>query len=81
MGRPQWQLDLIAKELKKNPNDRLFMGIPERWHRDPTWRCENGHISKLFLGSGICLKCNQTVWLTFPEDMIEDTDLPPGASR
>lgn len=84
MGRPQWQIDLIAQELKIHP--RLTYGLPDRWLDDPTWRCINRHVSKRYLstsaGDAVCFKCRADVWLTFPEDTdVEDTDLPPGVSR
>lgn len=52
-----------------------FMGIPDRWFENATWRCENGHISKIFLKTeklgDICLICLNHVHLTFPEDCEE----------
>ncbi len=52
---------------------RMFMGIPDRWYEDLTFRCEHGHISKMVLksealGDRVCLKCHTPVWITFPED-------------
>lgn len=68
MSKPQIILDAIAKETGP-----LFQGLPERWLDDPTWRCENGHVSKRFLksdglGRDACLECHGKVWLTFPGD-------------
>lgn len=50
-----------------------FMGMPDRWLDDPTWRCANGHVSKRYLkseelGRAACLECRAQIWLTFPED-------------
>ncbi len=54
----------------------FFMGLPDRWFDDVTWRCTNGHISKCFLKSEVkgdlCLACGAAVLITFPED-VEDT--------
>lgn len=58
---------------------RLFLGIPDRWLDDPTFRCVNGHVSKRILKSEVkgdlCLECGGAVVATFPED--SDGPLPP----
>lgn len=52
-----------------------FLGIPERWLDDPTWKCPNGHISKIFLKSesrgDLCLACFQPVHLCDPNEKEE----------
>jgi len=58
----------------------MFMGKPDRWYEDPHWRCENGHVSTMYLkseaiGCAVCLACFKPVWLTFPEDI--EGPLPP----
>lgn len=52
-----------------------FMGFPDRWWDDPTFRCVNNHVSKSGLkvesrGALCCLAagCREVLWLTFPED-------------
>lgn len=66
--RPDWQLKAMAKETGAK-----FMGFPERWFDDLTWRCENGHVSKVYLkseglGRAACLECSAPIWMTYPED-------------
>jgi hypothetical protein len=68
MSRPQVIIE--ADEKETGPR---FMGLPDRWYDNPTWRCENGHVSKRYLKSekyngNVCLACFSSVWLTFPED-------------
>lgn len=67
MTKPQIIIDADKKETGSR-----FMGFPERWLDDATWRCENGHVSKMFLKSevkgDVCLACQKPIWLTFPED-------------
>jgi hypothetical protein len=52
--------------------EETFLGIPERWLDDPTWKCSNGHISKIFLKSelcgDLCLACFQPVRLCDPNE-------------
>lgn len=52
-----------------------FLGIPDRWLDDPTWKCSNGHISKSFLKSesrgDLCLACFQPVRLCDPNEKEE----------
>jgi hypothetical protein len=50
-----------------------FLGIPERWLDNPTWKCSNGHISKRFLksealGYDACLTCFKPVKLCDPDE-------------
>lgn len=65
---------MISKieKYKNIETGKFFMGIPERWMDDPTWRCINNHVSKRFLKSekkgDCCLKCGANCYLTFPED-------------
>lgn len=63
------QLTLIAN-AEDGP---FFVGRPERWWDDPTWRCLNDHVSKRYLkseelGANVCLACREPITLTFPED-------------
>jgi hypothetical protein len=48
-----------------------FMGIPERWLDDPTWLCENGHVSKWYVKSeergDLCPACRRPVRLCDPD--------------
>ena len=30
---------------------KVFLGIPERWYDTPKWRCQNNHISTIYLKS------------------------------
>lgn len=60
----------VAEAREAGPR---FLNRPWRWWDNPTWRCRLGHVSKRFLkseavGAGLCLKCGEYVWLTFPED-------------
>lgn len=53
-----------------------FLGIPERWLDDPTWKCPNGHISRRFLKSeahqtDLCLACMEPVRLCDPDEREE----------
>jgi hypothetical protein len=64
-------IDII--EADQHESGPRFLGAPERWLDDPTWRCENGHVSKRYLkserlGRSACLECEGHLWLTFPED-------------
>ena len=50
-----------------------FLGVPERWLDDPTWKCANGHISKRYLksealGQNVCLECRTPVRLCDPNE-------------
>lgn len=62
-----------------------FMGRPERWWEDPTWRCQNEHVSKRYLGSeergGLCLACQEPVFLSFPEDVDGPLVAPRDSGR
>lgn len=69
--RPLWQQEAISQE--KANGEIFFLGLPDRWMENPTWRCENGHMSKFFIkseafGGDCCPKCMNFCWLTFPED-------------
>ncbi len=50
----------------------LFLGIPDRWLDNVTFRCIHGHVSKCILKSeeqgDLCLACYGPVLITFPED-------------
>ena len=52
--------------------EETFLGIPERWLDDPTWKCSNGHVSKIFLKSeekgDLCLACLEPVRLCDPDE-------------
>lgn len=61
--------------LRKEECDRgvpSFLGIPDRWYDSARWRCENNHVSRIFLdkecGGDCCIACGERVMLTFPED-------------
>lgn len=49
----------------------LFMGLPDAWYEHPTWACENGHISHLYLKSerlgDVCLACRKPIVLIPPD--------------
>lgn len=50
-----------------------FMGWPDRWWEDHSWRCINDHVSIRVLmsearGGDVCLACYAPLHLTFPED-------------
>jgi hypothetical protein len=67
----QKQLRLIAnKEIAAGAEE--FMGWPARWIDDWTVRCINDHVSKRVLRSSlkgnVCLKCEEPINITFPED-------------
>jgi hypothetical protein len=53
--------------------EEMFLGIPERWLDDPTWKCDNGHVSKRFLKSetrgDLCLACLAPVRLCDPDEV------------
>lgn len=51
----------------------MWFDSPSRWYDEgPTWRCENDHVSRIYLKSeeegDICLACHKPLVLTFPED-------------
>lgn len=50
----------------------MFLGLPDRWQEKPKFRCASGHISTTILKSEVmgdlCLKCQESCQLTFPED-------------
>lgn len=53
-----------------------FMGLPERWLDDPTWKCPNGHVSKWYIkseakGGDVCPAsgCGEFVRLCAPEEV------------
>lgn len=64
-------LKLIEKEIEKT-NCNTWYKKPERWWDDPTWRCTNNHVNKIYLKSEekgcVCVKCGNYICLTFPED-------------
>ncbi len=68
------------KEIERLAGAKMFMDIPDRWFEDPSWRCENGHVSSTFLKSerdgDRCLACHGRVKLTFPEDREGDPPVP-----
>lgn len=64
---------MTREEALAREEGPFFMGVPERWLDDPTWRCASGHVSKRYLkseatGRDLCLACRAPVRLTFPED-------------
>ena len=66
--RPQIIIDAL-----KNENGPTFLGLPERWLDNPTFRCEGGHVRTWYikserLGYSACKKKKKMVWTTFPED-------------
>ncbi len=50
----------------------FFFGIPDAWFERRKFRCGNGHVSTSILTSetrgDLCLACQTTVRITFPED-------------
>ena len=36
----------IIENALKNENGPFFLGLPERWLDNPTFRCEGGHVMK-----------------------------------
>jgi hypothetical protein len=59
----------------------MFMGKPDRWYEQPHWRCQTGHVTRMYLkkdpGGSVCLTCGETVYLTFPEDVSGPLQIPP----
>lgn len=56
-----------------------FLDMPERWLRDPKWRCSRGHVMTMYIKSerlcdNVCSTCAAPVWLTFPEDTERTID-------
>jgi hypothetical protein len=77
---------LLRKKAEQN-GDPMFLSIPSAWFHKPgpKFRCANDHVSTAILKSSVkgdlCLACNESVMMTFPED--EDGPLPlvQGLSR
>jgi hypothetical protein len=76
---------LKIKELRKKEaaaDAPTFLGIPERWYDDLTFRCVNGHVSCRYLKSelhgDLCLACGEYVMMTFPEDVEDAPPKPEG---
>jgi hypothetical protein len=50
----------------------MFMGLPDRWYEDLTFRCINNHVSKRILKNShsgdLCFRCFEGTIITFPED-------------
>lgn len=68
MSRPE-----IISTALKNERGPFFLGIPERWFDNPTYRCVNGHVMSWYikseeLGRPACPSCKGQIWTTFPED-------------
>lgn len=65
-----WRQIHIEKAIQAG--EPMFLGLPEHWCENPLWRCLNGHLSRMLLGSevlgDVCLACYEPVILTFPED-------------
>ena len=83
MEEPKLMSDIeqLASSLIKIGNKeggQMFMGKPDRWWKNPHFRCLNDHVSSLYLKTeykgAICLECFAPVLLTFPED--NDGPLP-----
>lgn len=72
-------LDNKIKQIGIKEGGPMWFGKPDRWYDSLTWRCENNHVSKVFLKSAergdLCLACYKPVYLTFPED-VDGTELP-----
>lgn len=78
---------LITSRESMSPADRLviwrnsqitgelFMDLPDAWYDNPTWACENGHISKRYLKSeklgDVCLACSKPILLV-PTETTEE---------
>jgi hypothetical protein len=77
-----WHLDQIARAEAKS-GEPMFMGVPDRWFDDLTFRCTTGHVSKTILKTDRgdeCLACRAPVRITFPEDAETDPPTPIGAT-
>lgn len=80
--KPDWNKDIKDKaEAERLAGGKMFRGLPDRWYESPgpQWRCENGHVSKMYpkseaYGASLCLKCFTRVVLTFPEDHEKTVD-------
>ena len=66
------QLQAIALAEFDHPGGRI---VPDRWMRDPHWRCTELHVGVRFNrdshGLRVCpvVDCGAPVQLTFPEDV------------
>src|SRR4051812_155104 len=74
------ELKRIAK-MEERAGQPMFMGKPDRWYDKPHWRCQQGHVSLIYLkrdpGGAVCLACYETVYLTFPEDSDGELESRP----
>lgn len=71
MDTHQLQEKLLAIGVAEG--GEMFLGKPDRWYKEPLWRCVNNHVSLNYLkseqcGRALCLECFEPVMLTFPED-------------
>jgi hypothetical protein len=63
--------------------DRMFLGIPDFWFEKPgpKFRCMNDHVSGFILKSeergDLCLECQESVLMTFPDDKDGEFDDVP----
>lgn len=65
--------------IERSEGAEMFLGYPDRWYADPTWRCVTGHVSSSYLKADDgdrCLACLERVVLTFPEDRETDPPTP-----
>lgn len=69
--------DLIRSEAEAG--ERMFLGIPDRWHDRFTVRCVNGHVSNHVIKSeergDTCPECRGPCVMTFPGD-VDDPVAP-----
>lgn len=64
---------LALRRAEEATGVEMFMKIPDRWYEKPRWRCQNDHVSVMYLkseaaGRDLCLECYEPVYLSFPED-------------
>lgn len=64
----RWR-DAEAKAAEAR-GEGMTMGFPDAWYEDPSWFCQNGHVSGNYLKSeergALCLACHERVFLGPP---------------
>lgn len=76
------QVSSLRERLAKE-GVHMFLGIPDYWcdPPGPKYRCCNDHVSKTILKSegrgDLCLECQTSVIMTFPEDVDGPWQEPP----
>jgi hypothetical protein len=56
-------------EVARARGEKIFLDFPTAWFEDPSWMCENGHVSGMHLKSDEgdkCLECRRPVALGPP---------------